>query len=66
MATGKNVNVVVAAYVTTQAPIKLYEYLSELGKSVLYCDTDSVVFLQKDNDPPKVKTGEYLGDLTNE
>ena len=34
--TGKNVNVAVAAYVTTQARLKLYEYLRELGESVLY------------------------------
>jgi hypothetical protein len=66
VAAGKNVNVAVAAYVTTQALLKLYEYLSKLGESDLYCDTDSVVYVQKDNDPPKVKTGDYLGDLTNE
>jgi hypothetical protein len=29
--TGKNVNMAVAAYVTTQTRIKLYEYLSKLG-----------------------------------
>jgi len=28
----KNVNVAIAAYVTTQAPLKLYESLRELGK----------------------------------
>jgi len=39
IAAGKNVKVVVAAYVTTQARLKLYEYLSELGESALYCDT---------------------------
>jgi hypothetical protein len=38
--TGKNVNVAVAAYVTTQARLKLYGYLSKFGKSVLCCDTD--------------------------
>jgi hypothetical protein len=32
----------------------------------LYCDTDSVIFIQNDNDPPNVKTGDYLGDLTDE
>jgi len=37
---GKNVNVAVSSYVTTQARLKLYEYLSKLGDSVLYCDTD--------------------------
>ena len=31
MAAGKNVNVGVAAYVTTQPCLKLYEYLRELG-----------------------------------
>ena len=38
VATGRKVNVAVAAYVTTQARLKLYEYLRELGESVLYCD----------------------------
>ena len=38
VAAGKNVNLGVAAYVTTQARLKLYVYLSKLGKSVLYCD----------------------------
>jgi len=51
--TGKNVNVSVAAYVTTQARLKLYGYLSKLGKSVLYSDTDSVIYVQKVNEPPK-------------
>ena len=32
----------------------------------MYCDTDSVVFLHKDNEHKKVKTGDYLGDFTNE
>jgi len=49
--TGKNVNVTVAAYVTTQARLKLYGYLSKLGKSVLYCD--SVIYVQKVDEPPK-------------
>jgi len=48
---GKNVNVAVAAYVTTQARLKLYDYMSKLEVSVLYCDTDSVIFIQKDNSP---------------
>jgi len=63
---GKNVNVAVAAYVTTQAHLKLYEYLRELGESVLYCDTDSVIFIQNEDEAPKVHTGDYLGDLTDE
>jgi hypothetical protein len=66
IAAGNNVNVCIAAYVTTQARLELYEYLSVLGESVLYCDTDSVIFVQKNNDSPWVKIGDYLGDLTNE
>jgi len=62
--TGKNVSVAVAAYVTVQARLTLYEYLSKLGDSVLYCDTDSVIYIQIVDEPPKVETGYYLGDLT--
>ena len=51
---------------TTQARLKLYEYLRELGESVLYCDTDSVIYIQNVNEPKRVKTGDYLGDLTDE
>jgi hypothetical protein len=35
VAAGKNVNLAVAAYITTHARLKLYEYLSKLGESVL-------------------------------
>jgi len=58
--------VAVAAYVTTQARLKLYEYLSRLGKSVLYCDTFSVICIHNEDEPPKDETGDYLGDLTDE
>ena len=37
-----------------------------MGKSVLYGDTDSVIYVQNVDEPPKVKTGDYLGHLTNE
>jgi hypothetical protein len=63
---GKNVNVAVAAYVTTQARLKLYEYLNRVGQTVLYCDISSVVYVQKTAEPPKVAIGDYLGDLTDE
>jgi hypothetical protein len=39
----KNVNVAVAAFITTQARLKLHEYLSKLGQSVFYGDTDTNV-----------------------
>ena len=37
-----------------------------MGESVLYCDTDSVIFIQNVDEAPKVHTGDYLGDLTDE
>ena len=60
-----NANVVIAAYVTTQARLKLYEYLEILQKDVLYFDTDSVIYLKRP-ETPIVPTGNYLGDMTNE
>jgi hypothetical protein len=33
---------------------------------VFYCDADSVIFVQKKSDTTRVKSGDYLGDLTNE
>ena len=66
MTTGKNINVAVAAYVTIEARFKLYEYKSKLRKSVLYCDTDSVVYIQNEDEHSKVVTGDYVGDLTDE
>ena len=56
----------VAAYVTTQAQLKLNEYLSKLWQSVVYCDTDSVIYVQKVDKPPNVTTGHYVGDLTDD
>jgi hypothetical protein len=59
---GKSVNVAVIAYDTTPARLKLCDYLNKLGHSVHYCDTDSVVFVQKTAEPQKVVIGDYLGD----
>ena len=58
-------NVVVAAFTTTHARLKLYSYLEKLQEQVLYFDTDSVIFKYSPglNCPP---TGDYLGDLTSE
>ena len=37
-------NVVIAAYTTAQARLKLYSYLEQLGPRAIYADTDSVVY----------------------
>ena len=59
------VNVVVAAFTTAYARLKLYDLLDLLQERVLYYDTDSVIYIHKPGkpDPP---LGNYLGDLTDE
>jgi len=37
-----------------------------VGGVCFSCDTDSVIFIQKDNDPQKIKTRDYLDELTDE
>ena len=58
-------NVVIAAFTTARARLKLYSILEQLDRRVLYFDTDSVIYVSKDGEwePP---TGSYLGDLTDE
>ena len=60
-----NVNVVLAAYTTCHARLKLYELLEGLKERVLYFDTDSVVYVSREGlwDPP---LGDYLGELKDE
>jgi hypothetical protein len=60
-----NVNVVLAAYTTAQARLKLYSLLEKLDTRVLYFDTDSVVYISRQGlwDPP---LGDYLGELKDE
>ena len=58
-------NVVVAAYTTAQARLKLYEYLKNLNTRALYCDTDSVIFISKPGEW-EPKRGDYLGEMTDE
>jgi hypothetical protein len=36
-----------------------------VGECVLYCDTDFVIYIHKVGETQKVKTGDYLGDLTD-
>jgi G:T-mismatch repair DNA endonuclease (very short patch repair protein) len=59
------INVVVAAFVTTSARLKLYESLEKLGERVYYFDTDSILYLVRPGDE-KLPLGNNLGDLTDE
>ena len=54
-------NVVVSAYVACGGRMHLYAYLDNLGKRALYCDTDSVIFVQKTDEQALVECGDALG-----
>ena len=60
-----NVNIVIAAFTTAYARLKLYDLLDLLQERVLYYDTDSVIYVHEPGkpDPP---LGDYLGNLTDE
>ena len=58
-------NVVIAAFTTAHARLKLYSVLARLQTRVLYFDTDSVISTSQTDDwMPSL--GDYLGELTNE
>ena len=58
-------NVVIAAFTTAYARLKLYGVLDELQERVLYYDTDSVIFVSKPGEP-EPPIGPYLGQLMDE
>jgi hypothetical protein len=57
-------NIFVAAYTTANARLRLYDLLHKLGEAVLYCDTDSIMYV--DNGLNTIQTGELLGEWTDE
>ena len=58
-------NVIISAFCSAYAHIKLWKMMNRLGNRVLYHDMDSIIYTYKSQEwiPP---TGEYLGDLTDE
>jgi hypothetical protein len=57
---------VIGAYVNAGARIHLYKYLDRLQQRAHYCDTDSVIFIQPDDQPALIETGDCLGSMTSE
>jgi len=53
----RHINEVIGAYVTAGARIHLYRYLDRLGERAIYCDTDSVIYIQPKDLPNLVQTG---------
>jgi hypothetical protein len=62
----KHANDVIASYVTAGARIHLYRYLDKLQGKALYCDTDSVIYVQPKGEPSLIETGDCLGDMASE
>ena len=62
---GKKTNILIAAFTTAQARLKLYSYLDPLRDQVLYYDTDSVIYSCKPGQTT-IAVGDYLSDLTSE
>jgi DNA polymerase type B, organellar and viral len=62
----KHSSIPVAAYTTAHARIKLYYLLNSLGDNLLYCDTDSIIYIDNENLISKPQTGVFLGELTDE
>ncbi len=65
----KNYNLAIASYVTAYARLELYRLMTRIENlrpgSLLYFDTDSVQYVEHKDDV-KVKTGDFLGELTDE
>jgi hypothetical protein len=59
-------NDVICFFVTAGDRIHSYSYLDRLRDRALYCDTDSVIYIQPRDEPALVETGYNLGDMTSE
>jgi len=59
-------NAVIGAYVTDGARLHLYTYLDMLQHRALYCDTDSVLYVQPRDELALVETGDELGAMISE
>lgn len=57
-------NIYIAAATTAYARLELYEKMQILKDRVVYCDTDSIVYIDKEGD--NLACGPFLGELTNE
>ncbi|CAB4025195.1 DNA polymerase [Paramuricea clavata] len=61
----RKANVVIAAFTTAHARLKLYGILEQLNRCVLYFKTDSVIYVLRDGEW-EPRTGSYLGKLADE
>jgi hypothetical protein len=62
----RHANDVVGSFVTAGERMHLYRYLERLQDKVLYCDTDSVIYIQPRNELALVETVDNFGAMTSE
>ena len=62
----RHTNTAIGTYARTGARLKLYTYLDSLQEKAIYCDTDSVIYIQKCGQPPCITCGDNLGGMTND
>jgi hypothetical protein len=62
----RHTNDVLGSYVTAGARLRLYSYLDKLQERALYCDTDSVLYVQITDEQPLITCADNLGDIVSE
>ena len=62
----RDTNVFIALFTTAWARIRLYREMAKLGRRVIYCDTDSVIYQESLNPDENLVIGNFLGEMTSE
>jgi hypothetical protein len=60
-----NGSLAIGAMTTAQARLRLMKALHRVGKRALYCDTDSIVYVEKEGEDT-IPLGNYFGDWTDD
>ncbi|KAK7580532.1 hypothetical protein V9T40_001161 [Parthenolecanium corni] len=61
-----NTNIMIAIFTTAHGRLALYEAMEKIGRNMIYCDTDSVIYSIPNGQENPIEYGELLGEWTNE
>jgi hypothetical protein len=59
----RHTNDVLRSYVTAETRLRLYSYLETFQGRSLYCDNDSVFYVQTNDEPPLITCTDNLGSV---
>jgi hypothetical protein len=59
----KDTNEVLGAYMTAGTRLRFYYFHKKGQENALYCDTDSIIFVQKESEPALIECGNSLSDM---